>query len=175
MRNFIALDVETANYSPSSICSIGCAKVKDGEVVDVFYTLVHPEPDWYVPRFTEIHGLCDDDTYNAPPFDEVWNALLEWSEGLPIVAHNAAFDWKCVCAAARIYRLESPKRFHCTLQAARKKISRVACPSKSLPNLCDYFGIDFSHHHNAVADAVGCAHICINICREYGDEAMFGC
>ena len=57
MKNFIALDVETANYNPSSICSIGCVKVLDGEIVDDFYSLVHPEPDWYVRRFTAIHGL----------------------------------------------------------------------------------------------------------------------
>lgn len=161
MRNFIAIDVETANYEASSICSIGCVKVRDGEIVDTYYSLVQPEPNWYVRRFTAIHGLSDDDTYNAPTFDAVWNEIVAWSEGLPFVAHNAAFDWKCICAAAYIYRLEAPRRFYCTLQTARRKISRWECPSKSLPNLCDYLGIDFRDHHHALADAEACAKIAL--------------
>lgn len=174
MPSFIAIDVETANYQPSSICSIGCVKVVDGQIVDSFYSLVHPEPDWYVRRFTDIHGLSDDDTYNAPPFDTVWKCIDIWSEGLPFVAHNAMFDWKCVCSASDIYRLERPRRFHCTLAAARKTISRYECPSKSLPHLCRYLGIDFDNHHNALADAEGAAKVCINLCNIYGKEAVFG-
>lgn len=161
MDNFIALDVETANYNPSSICSIGCIKVKDGVIVDEFYSLVHPEPDWYVKRFTAIHGLSDEDTWNAPTFDIVWRQIEEWREGLPIVAHNAGFDYGCCVAASRIYQLDAPPRFHCTLQAARRKISRFECPSKSLPNLCNYFGIPFNDHHNALADARGCAKLAL--------------
>lgn len=163
MDNFIALDVETANYSPSSICSIGCVKVRDGLIVDTFYSLVHPEPDWYVRRFTAIHGLSDDDTWNAPTFDIVWRQLDEWREGLPIVAHNAQFDYGCCAAATRIYQLEPPPRFHCTLLAARRKLSRTVCPSKSLPNLCEFFGIPFDHHHNALCDAEGCAKLAMII------------
>ncbi|MCH5219542.1 MAG: 3'-5' exoribonuclease [Muribaculaceae bacterium] len=161
MKDFIAIDVETANYSASSICSIGCVKVKDGIVCDTFYSLVHPEPDWYVRRFTAIHGLSDKDTFDAPPFSRVWNEILLWSEGLPFVAHNAAFDWKCVCEATRVYGLDAPERFLCTLMAARRQVSRYECPSKSLPHLCDYFGIDFRNHHNALADAHGCAQLAI--------------
>lgn len=159
MKNFIAIDVETANYNPSSICSVGCVKVCDSEIVDSFYSLVHPEPDWYVRRFTYIHGLSDKDTFNAPTFDEVWLKIKEWSEELPFVAHNAAFDWKCITEAAKIYGLEAPDRFHCTLAAAKRTLSRFECPSKSLPNLCAFYGIDFNNHHNALADAEGCARL----------------
>ena len=159
MNSFIALDVETANYNPSSICAIGCVKVIDGHVVDDFYSLVHPEPDWYVRRFTAIHGLSDKDTWNAPTFDVVWRSLDIWREGLPIVAHNAVFDFGCCSAAAKIYQLDPPPRLLCTLTAARKKISRTACPSKSLPCVCQYLGIPFNNHHDALADAYGCAEL----------------
>lgn len=161
MDNFVAIDVETANYSRSSICSIGCVKVRDGLVVDSFYSLVHPEPDWYVRRFTEeIHGIGPDDTYNAPPFDSVWRRVLDFAEGLPFVAHNAVFDNGCIREACRIYRLDPPERpFLCTLSAARRQIPRFSCPSKSLPSLCSFFGIPFDNHHNALADAEGCARL----------------
>lgn len=161
MKSFVAIDVETANYQPTSICSVGCVKVVDGEIVDSFYSLVHPEPDWYVRRFTAIHGLCSDDTYDAPPFDHVWRQVEEFASGLPYVAHNARFDHGCISAACRIYQLEPPSPFQCTLIQARRKISRMACPSKSLPNLCQYFGITFENHHNALADAEGCAKLAL--------------
>lgn len=158
MNDFVAIDVETANYSSSSICSVGCVKVRDGIITDTFYSLVHPEPDWYLRRFTEIHGLSDEDTWDAPPFDEVWARVLDFSEGLPFVAHNAAFDNKCIIEACRVYGIEPPeRRFLCTLVAARRQISRMACPSKSLPSLCNFFGITFTNHHDALADAEGCA------------------
>lgn len=162
MNSFVAIDVETANYEASSICSIGCVKVVDGEITDTFYSLVHPEPDWYVRRFTAIHGLSDDYTYDAPPFDEVWDQVMDFADGLPFVAHNAAFDSKCIAAACHIYRLEPPAQpFLCTLRAARSKISRFDCPSKSLPNVCQYFGIEFDNHHHALADAEACAKLAI--------------
>lgn len=47
MNDFVAIDVETANNAPSSICAIGAVKVTDGCIVDRFYELVKPEPEWY--------------------------------------------------------------------------------------------------------------------------------
>lgn len=46
MNDFVAVDVETANGAPTSICSIGAVKVLDGEIVDSFYELVKPEPNF---------------------------------------------------------------------------------------------------------------------------------
>lgn len=155
MKNFVTLDVETANGNRSSICSIGCIKVKDGEVVDNFYSLVHPEPDYYWSKFTDIHGLSDEDTWDAPPFDAVWRKIETWSEGLPIVAHNASFDYGCITAACRIYQLGAPEPFLCTLKAARRNLKRAFCRSFSLPNLCEFLGVEFNNHHNALADAHG--------------------
>ena len=65
MENFVAIDVETANNHPSSICAIGAVKVVGGVIVERFYELVKPEPEYYFRHFTEnIHrGLphfrCD--------------------------------------------------------------------------------------------------------------------
>ena len=72
MDNFIAIDVETANASPASICSIGAVKVRDGVIVDRRYALVRPEPDYYAYFCSKVHGLSDADTWNAPTFGTVW-------------------------------------------------------------------------------------------------------
>ena len=47
MRDFAAIDFETANEQPSSVCSVGVVIVRDREIVDSFYSLIHPEPEYY--------------------------------------------------------------------------------------------------------------------------------
>ena len=47
MDNFAAIDFETANECRSSVCSVGVVVVRDGVVADSFYSLIHPEPDYY--------------------------------------------------------------------------------------------------------------------------------
>ena len=46
IRDFIALDFETANQQPSSVCSIGVVMVRNGLVADSFYSLIQPEGTW---------------------------------------------------------------------------------------------------------------------------------
>ncbi|MDE6079928.1 MAG: 3'-5' exonuclease [Duncaniella sp.] len=163
MKDFVAIDVETANYERTSICSIGAVKVRDGQVVDTFYELVKPEPEYYVRRFTEtIHGISMRDTENARTFDAVWRDLHPWLEGLPLVAHNKAFDEGCIRACHRVYRMDYPEYpFYCTYLMARRAIRKPAIGSYSLPVVCSYLGIEFSDHHQALPDAMGCAQICL--------------
>ncbi|MGN0220456.1 MAG: 3'-5' exonuclease [Muribaculaceae bacterium] len=157
MDKFIAIDVETANFNPSSICAIGAAKVIDGMVADTRYSLVCPEPEWYSYACTQVHGLTQKDTYDAPSFGRVWQEWADWLDGFTLVAHNAPFDSKCIREACKIYRLEPPGPFMCTLAAARRQIPRGMCASNSLDSLCNFFGITLKNHHNALDDAVACA------------------
>lgn len=161
MDNFVAIDVETANNHPSSICSIGAIKVRDGVIVDRFYELVKPEPEYYFSYFTNcIHGIGREDTEDARTFDVVWRDIDKWIEGMPLIAHNKKFDEGCIRAAHKVYGMDYPDYiFMCTLESARRTIPRAMCGSFSLPHLCEFLGIPFDNHHNALADAEGCAKI----------------
>ncbi len=56
MNNFAAIDFETANECPCSICSVGVVIVRDGEIVDSYYSLINPEPNyykWFADRSTD--------------------------------------------------------------------------------------------------------------------------
>ncbi len=165
MENFVAIDVETANKEPSSICSIGAVKVENGVITDRFYQLVKPEPEYYFRYFTkQIHGIDKSMTEDAPTFDVVWRKLHRFIGRLPLVAHNKAFDEKCIRAAFRVYGMDYPDYpFFCTVQKARRTIPRTLCSSFSLPSLCDFLGIPFNNHHNAIADAEACAKIAMVI------------
>ena len=47
MRDFAAIDFETANNERASVCSVGVVIVRGGEIVDKFYSLIKPEPEYY--------------------------------------------------------------------------------------------------------------------------------
>jgi hypothetical protein len=75
MKDFAAIDFETANFERTSVCAVGVVIVRDGEMVDSFYSLIHPEPDYYNWRCSSVNGLCREDTEDAPIFPDVWKQI----------------------------------------------------------------------------------------------------
>ena len=121
MKDFAAIDFETANNERSSVCSVGIVIVRNGEIVDSFYSLIQPEPNYYNYWCTQVHGITRHDTESAPVFPEVWKQIEPLIDGLPLVAHNKAFDESCLKAVFRCYQMDYPDyEFHCTCQAARR-------------------------------------------------------
>ena len=87
MQDFVAIDFETANGRRSSVCSVGIVVVRGGEIVDKFYSLIQPAPNYYTYWTTEVHGLTRKDTDGQPTFPEVWALVADKIKGLPLVAH----------------------------------------------------------------------------------------
>ena len=104
MTDFAAIDFETANGRRTSVCSVGVVVVRGGEVVDTFYSLIRPRPNFYSRFTTAIHGLRYEDTADAPDFAEVWRQVAPRIEGLPLVAHNSPFDEGCLRAVFEAVR-----------------------------------------------------------------------
>ena len=158
MQNFAAIDFETANNSRSSVCSVGVVIVRDGEIVDTFYSLIQPEPNYYNYWCSQVHGLCCDDTDDSPIFPEVWAQIEPLIAGLPLVAHNSPFDEGCLRAVFRTYQMDYPDYiFLDTLRAARRKLPHL--DNHQLHTVAAVLGYDLKRHHHALADAEACAWI----------------
>lgn len=158
MKDFAAIDVETANYERSSVCSIGIVRVCGGEIADRFYSLVCPEPDYYSYRCTQVHGLTREDTLNAPVFPDVWKKIEHYIAGLPLVAHNSPFDESCLKAVFRVYQMDWPEyEFYDTLRVSRRLLPHL--PNHQLHTVAAACGYRLEHHHHALADAEACAWI----------------
>jgi DNA polymerase III subunit epsilon len=161
MKDFAAIDFETANGRRSSVCSVGVVVVRDGVIVDRFYSLIEPMPNYYTEWTTEIHGLTRSDTDGQPKFPEVWAQVHERIKGLPLVAHNKAFDESCLKAAFEQYDMQYPNYpFFCTLVASRRSLK---LPCHKLDVVAEACGYDLTHHHHALADAEACAAIAIQL------------
>ena len=84
LPDFVAIDFEAANGETTSVCSMGVVIVRDREVVEEFYSLVKPVPNYYDFYTTKIHGLKKKDTDTAPIFPQVWNQIEKKIKGLPL-------------------------------------------------------------------------------------------
>ena len=157
MIDFAAIDFETANPHRSSVCSVGIVIVRNGIITDKIYSLIRPEPEWYFYCHTRIHGLKKQDTINEKVFPLVWENIAPKIAGLPLVAHNAAFDKSCLQEVFRVYQMDYPDyEFHCTCNASRKVFGDLL-PNHKLPTVAAHCGYDLTSHHNALADAEACA------------------
>ena len=162
MKDFAAIDFETANGKRTSVCSVGVVVVRGGEVVDTFYRLIRPRPNFYSHFTTAIHGLRYEDTADAPDFASVWREIEPRIEGLPLVAHNRPFDESCLKAVFRVYQMGYPDyEFYDTLCVARRVFPEL--PNHQLHTVAAACGYRLENHHHALADAEACARIALKI------------
>ena len=161
MQDFVAIDFETANRQRSSVCSVGIVVVRGGEIVDKFYSLIQPTPNYYTYWTTEVHGLTRRDTDGQPPFPGVWAQIAPRIHGLPLVAHNRPFDESCLKAVFAEYGMEYPGyEFHCNLAASRRNLKLASHQLHISAAACGYI---MEHHHHALADAEACAAIALKL------------
>lgn len=159
---FAAIDFETANGYRSSVCSVGIVVVERGVVVDKIYELIRPNPNYYNSINTSIHGLCGFDTADADDFAYVWSKIASRVEGLPMIAHNSAFDESCLRAVHEKFGMRYPAyQFKCTYRAAKRAFPGL--PNHKLSTVASHCGYDLTNHHNAMADAEACAHIALTL------------
>lgn len=168
MQNFVAIDFETANGKRSSVCSVGVIIVKNGEIVDSFYSLIRPMPNYYAWFCQEVHGLDYSETDRAEQFPEVWIKLqskihayfpyIEKGE-VPFVAHNARFDEGCLRAVFSEYEIAYPEYDFCDTLCASRRYFGNSLENHQLHTVSAACGYNLTNHHNALADAEACAWI----------------
>ena len=162
MKDFAAIDFETANEYRSSVCSVGIVIVRNGVMTDNFYSLIKPEPNYYRWFCREVHGLGHEDTDTAEVFPKVWARVEPMIKGLPLVAHNKQFDEGCLREVMEVYQMDWPDyEFYCTLEASRKMLRGLE--DYQLHTVSAACGYDLEHHHHALADAEACAAIAIKL------------
>ena len=171
MRDFAAIDFETANYDRSSVCSVGVVIVRDGEIVDKFYSLIQPEPNYYNYWCTQVHGLCRADTDEAPVFPDVWAQIEPLIEGLPLVAHNRPFDEGCLRAVFRTYQMDYPEYEVLDTLAASRRL-QPDLENHQLQTVAAACGFQMENHHHALADAEACAWIALHLFSNNNDNSI---
>ena len=156
MSRSVLFDTETTGLDPMAgdrVIEIAALElIGDLPTGKRFHKFVHPGRD-IAEDAIRVHGITLDQLKDAPLFDEVADALLEFLGDGPLIAHNAAFDFSFLNAEfSRLGRPSLPAdRMVCTLELARQKFPGLP---NSLDALCRRFGIDLSERttHNALLD-----------------------
>ncbi|WP_197076581.1 exonuclease domain-containing protein [Domibacillus indicus] len=168
MKNFTALDFETANASGSSVCSIGLAKVVNGEIDRTYYSLVNPG-ERFDARNIAVHGIRPEDVQDAPSFADIFDEILAFIGNDPIVAHFAQFDINVLRGTAGKHQLTLPNNpYFCSCMLAK---SLLTLPSNKLNVVAGHFNFTFNHH-NALEDAIACAVIVNGMSNNYSSIDM---
>jgi DNA polymerase III epsilon subunit family exonuclease len=158
--SFVVVDVETTGGRPDDgdrITEIAAVTVRDGQVVDVFETLVNPERA--IPPFiTRLTNISWEMVRDKAPFRDVCADLLRVLDGHVFVAHNAGFDWRFVSAeVARSTGRELTGRRLCTVRLARRLLPQLR--SRSLDWVARHYGVEIPDgmRHRAAGDALATA------------------
>ncbi|WP_241668264.1 DEDD exonuclease domain-containing protein [Pedococcus bigeumensis] len=152
---FVVVDLETTGGSPadSAITEIGAVKVRGGEVLGEFQTLVNPHLP--IPPFIQsLTGITTSMVADAPRIESALPAFLEFAQGAVLVAHNAGFDVGFLKMAARDQGIEWPRHAVLdTVHLARQLVSRDEARNHKLSTLAALFGATTTPDHRALHDA----------------------
>lgn len=152
---FVVFDLETTggNSSHDAVTEIGAVKVRGGQVIGEFSTLVNPQRE--IPTgIVSITGISNAMVVDAPPFDGVLPSFLEFCAGSVLVAHNAAFDIGFLKANCQQLDLRWPKPpVVCTLRLARRVLLRDESPNHKLGTLARVLNARTEPNHRALTDA----------------------
>lgn len=152
---FVVFDLETTGGSvgQDEITEIGAVKVRGGEVLGEFATLVDPGRG-IPPEIVSLTGITDAMVCAAPRLNAVLPAFLEFAAGSVLVAHNAGFDTGFLRTACREHGYAWPRPpVVCTVRLARRVLSRDEAPSNRLSALAELFDTDTRPTHRALDDA----------------------
>jgi DNA polymerase-3 subunit epsilon len=152
---FVVVDLETTGGShlDCAITEIGAVKVRGGEVVGEFQTLVNPSVA--IPPFIQVlTGITDSMVATAPRLSQALPAFMEFARGTVLVAHNAPFDLGFLRSGCLSLGLEWPRPPSLdTAVLARRVLTRDEAPNCKLSTLARVFGAGTTPDHRALHDA----------------------
>lgn len=172
---FAIVDVETTGWEPedSAITEIGAVRVRRGEIVAEFTSLVNPGTPVPEP-IAELTGIDDRMLAPAPPVAAVLPGLLAFSQGCVLTAHNARFDVGFLGAACTASGLPWPAYpVLDTLRLARQlMVTPDEVPDCKLGTLAGFFAAPAAPSHRALADARATAWVLRQLLRRLDDRGI---
>ncbi len=163
MMDFVAFDLETTGTQPleDGIVEIGAVKFLDGHPQADFCKLINPGMP--IPREAyEVHKISDEDVRDQPRIEEVMDDFTAYCGDLPLIAHNAKFDFKFLETAVKREQCKAPSgQVLDTYGLAKKVIKGV--PNYRLETLTKHFDFPNTVFHRASEDAEYCGKLFLRI------------
>jgi DNA polymerase-3 subunit epsilon len=172
---FCVLDFETTGAAPPecAITEVGAVKLRGGECLGTFQTLVNPGVG-IPPEITFLTGITEAMVLPAPWIEEVLPSFLEFLGDAVIVGHNVRFDMRFLQSAlVSSGRAPVPNRFVDTCALARRLV-RDEVPNCQLGTLADRLRLPHKPTHRALADALATGDLLHTLLERAGSLGVLG-
>lgn len=153
---FVAFDLETTGTKPSEdmIVEVGAVLFDGAQAIKGYGKLIDPGCP-IPPDASAVNGITDDMVIGKPKIAEVLSEFAEFCGDLPLVAHNAPFDYKFLLEDVTLHKSDAPKGVVLdTLPLARKVFPGIA--NYKLGTLTRHFGFPTGTFHRAEEDSSYC-------------------
>ena len=172
---FVVLDLETTGGSPATcaITEVGAVKVRGGEVLSTFHTLVNPGVP-IPPSITFLTGITEAMVVPAPRIGAVLEDFVNFVGGAVIVGHNVRFDLGFLTAAMAE---EGFPRFANTVVdtcALARRLVRDEVPNCKLETLARHFRATDRPTHRALDDARATVEVLHGLLERAGSMGVLG-
>jgi DNA polymerase-3 subunit epsilon len=172
-QTIAVIDFETTGISPGQgarATEIAAVLVSGGRIVDRYASLMRSGA-WVSPFIEQLTGISNAMLQDAPPAAQVMREVCRFTQGLPLVAHNAAFDrsfWQAEAQRAGL-AADPAHEFACTVLLSRRLYPHAA--NHRLGTLAALHHLpDAGRAHRALADAEVTAHLLLQIRRDVSDR-----
>lgn len=151
---FCVVDLETTGGGKdSSITEIGAVKVRGGEILGEFQTLVRPTSP-IPPMIQVLTGITNQMVASAPDLTDALPRFATFSAGCVLVAHNAPFDVGFLRRGHEELHMAWPRPHVVdTVQVARQVLPADEVRNCKLSTLSAYFRATTVPNHRALSDA----------------------
>ena len=169
------LDLETTGASPQAcaITEVGAIKVRGGECLGTFQTLVNPGMA-IPPSITVLTGITEAMVFPAPPIAQVLPTLLEFVGGSVVVGHNVRFDLAFLQAALRDARQQRLANRWTDTCALARRLVRDEVRDCRLHTLAAHFRLPHRPSHRALDDALATADLLHALLERAGSLGVLG-
>ena len=168
----IVFDIETTGGNPerNGITEICALKIKGGQVIDRFYSLVNPMIS-IPPIVRKMTGITNQMVANAPVIHEIFPDFCVFIADHVLVSHNTIGD----LIFLRHFAKETINRdlsnfFMCTHLLIEKLCPEA--PDKSLKGLSRFFSLSGDDFHRAEADAIQTWELYKVLCRKLKERGI---
>lgn len=159
-RRLVAVDVETANTDPSSICAIAVVEFQDGRIRSKWDTFVDPQ-DAFLSQHVDLHGIDEAAVRGAPTWDRVSDKLRGLLHDRVVVSHRL-FDRTALLRASARWQVDLPVDRHTCSWLDSWAMARSAWPQLAnhrLQSVCEFLSYPLRWHHDARDDAKAAGHV----------------
>jgi DNA polymerase-3 subunit epsilon len=152
-RELAIVDIETTGLTARRhrVIEVAVLKVKDGELVETYSTLIDPEVP-ISPFIEELTGITDKELRYAPTFGAIRRELFRLLDGALFVAHNATFDYGFLKEEFRRVEMDFSANCLCTVRLSRRLFPDHR--GHSLDAVMGRFGLTCADRHRAMGDAM---------------------